>query len=71
MENIRLYTDKYDEEFEPHLRPFTQGVWGLLMKVRAHAVPDVRPVRYLPFHPRTYVWCHVCMVPRLSPPACV
>lgn len=33
MENIRLYTDKYDEEFEPHLRPFTQGVWGLLMKV--------------------------------------
>lgn len=40
MENIRLYTDKYDEEFEPHLRPFTQGVWGLLMKVR---MPNVDP----------------------------
>lgn len=33
VENIRLYTDKYDEEFAPHLQRFTQGIWGLLMKV--------------------------------------
>lgn len=37
MENIRLYTDKYDEEFEPHLRKFAQAIWALLMKVRPHA----------------------------------
>eukprot|EP00903_Cladosiphon_okamuranus_P009495 g9047.t1 len=41
VENIRLYTDKYDEEFEPHLRPFTQGVWGLLMKVSAGKHHDI------------------------------
>lgn len=39
MENIRLYTDKYDEEFEPHLRPFAQDVWGLLMKVSTLTLP--------------------------------
>lgn len=35
VENILLYTDKYDEEFAPHLRQFAQAVWGLLMKVLA------------------------------------
>ncbi|CAN0047642.1 unnamed protein product [Ascophyllum nodosum] len=35
VENILLYTDKYDEEFAPHLRQFAQAVWGLLMKVSA------------------------------------
>lgn len=48
MENIRLYTDKYDEEFEPHLRSFTQGIWGLLMKVWSL--------------PRTAVHWTVCML---------
>eukprot|EP00904_Undaria_pinnatifida_P010098 jgi/Undpi1/6218/HiC_scaffold_20.g08702.m1 len=41
VENIRLYTDKYDEEFAPHLQRFTQGVWGLLMKVSAGKHHDV------------------------------
>ncbi|CAM9702124.1 unnamed protein product, partial [Ectocarpus sp. 13 AM-2016] len=41
VENIRLYTDKYDEEFDPHLKSFTQGVWGLLMKVSAGKHHDI------------------------------
>lgn len=45
MENISLYTDKYDEEFEPHLRPFTQGVWGLLMKVSTMCTHTLTPTR--------------------------
>ena len=33
VENLNLYTDKYEEEFQPHLQMFTQAVWALLMKV--------------------------------------
>lgn len=40
MENIRLYTDKYDEEFEPHLTKFAQAVWGLLIKVSLESVKN-------------------------------
>lgn len=42
VENVRLYTDKYDEEFEPHLRQFAQAVWGLLMKVRVTQIHHPR-----------------------------
>ena len=33
VENLNLYADKYEEEFQPHLQSSTQLVWGLLMKV--------------------------------------
>ena len=33
VENVNLYADKYEEEFQPHLPAFTTAIWGLLMKV--------------------------------------
>ena len=33
LEGLLLYADKYEEEFNPHLPPFTQIVWTLLLRV--------------------------------------
>lgn len=32
-ENINLYIEKFEEEFEKFLQTFVQDVWNLLMKV--------------------------------------
>ena len=33
VENLKLYAEKYEEEFQPCLSQFTQAVWTLLVKL--------------------------------------
>ena len=40
IENLNLYCDKYEEEFQPHLPGFTQNVWALLTSVGKQAKYD-------------------------------
>ena len=35
ISNLKLYADKYDEEFQPFLGEFTQDSWNLLLKTGA------------------------------------
>ena len=34
IENVALYAEKYEEEFQPHMQTFTNGIWGLLTTLR-------------------------------------
>jgi exportin-2 (importin alpha re-exporter) len=40
IENLNLYCDKYEEEFQPHLPGFTQRVWALLTTLNKQAKYD-------------------------------
>jgi hypothetical protein len=56
-ENINLYIEKFEEEFEPFLKTFVTVVWGQLMQmgqVRSWDIECLRlwpPVRRLRRHP--------------------
>ncbi|CAM9594681.1 unnamed protein product, partial [Phaeothamnion confervicola] len=41
VENVNLYASKYEDEFTDHLKPFTEAIWGLLMKVGAQQKHDI------------------------------
>ena len=38
VENVNLYADKYEEEFQPHLPSFTTAIWGLATQVRERSL---------------------------------
>ena len=43
VENLVLYSDKYEEEFQKFMKPFTQQIW-MLLKTKVRPVPRFDPV---------------------------